>query len=117
MSGKKMKKSEQVEVGEKSDSGDNQVRILGQLDRGIDEVDRLLAGTRDDIILDMSACTFITVDGLEWLEELLLRAQSMSPNIRLVNIQPTIYKVFKVAHLDCILRACGAPSVATGPMC
>ena len=116
MSGKKMKKSEQVEVGEKI-NGDNQVRISGQLDRGLDEVDRLLASTKDDIVLDLSGCTFITVDGLEWLEELLLRAESMTPNVRLVNIPPTIYKVFKVAHLDCILRACGAPSVATGPMC
>lgn len=112
MTGKKSKKSEQVET-----DGTNRVRVLGDLDHGLDEVDRLLAGSKDDVIIDMSACTFISVDGLEWLEELLMRAESMTAKVRLVNIPPPIYKVFKVAHLDCILKACGSPAASQGPMC
>lgn len=116
MTGKKGRKTEQVEIVHKSD-GANRIRVLGDLDHGLDEVDRLLASTTDDVIIDMSACTFISVDGLEWLEELLMRAESMTSNVRLVSVPPAIYKVFKVSHVDCILKACGAPSAAQGPMC
>jgi len=117
MTGKKARRNEQVEIVEKTSGAANRIRVLGDLDHGLDEVDRLLAGTRDDVIIDMSACTFVSVDGLEWLEELLMRAESMTPNVRLVNVPPTIYKVFKVSHVDCILKACGSPSSAQGPMC
>lgn len=93
------------------------VNIIGRLERGIDEVDRLLAAGKSDIILDFSGATFISVDGLEWLEELLLRADSMEHSVRLAHIPPTIYKVFKVSRIDCILKACGAPSTHQGPVC
>lgn len=107
MAASKTPKTESVET----------VKILGRLDRGLDDVDRLLASGKGDIVLDFSACPFISVDGLEWLEELLMRAQSMSRSVRLVNIPPTIYKVFKVSRIDSILRSCGAPSSAIGPAC
>ncbi len=93
------------------------VKIQGWLDKGPDDVDRLLATGKTDIILDFSLCPFITVDGLEWLEELLLRAASMERSVRLVHIPPTIYKVFKVSRIDCILKACGAPAATSGPVC
>jgi hypothetical protein len=87
-----------------------------QLMRAIDEVDRLVAGGNVDLKLDFAQCTFISVDGVEWLEELLMRAPSLSANIELTNVAPSVYKVFKIARIDCIVKACGgmAPS---GPVC
>ena len=93
------------------------VRILGSLDKGKDDVDRLVAPAESDIVLDFSACTFISVDGIEWLEELAIRAESKGVKVRFENIPPSIYKVFKISHIDCILKACGAPSTAIGPVC
>ncbi len=91
-------------------------RIPETLNRSIDEVDRMLASGNLDLSLDFSGCTFITVDGLEWLEELLLRASSLSAKVRLDNVCPSIYKVFKVARIDIVLKACGALPIS-GPVC
>lgn len=94
------------------------IRILGELERGLDDVDRVLATGKTDIELDFSACTFISVDGLEWLEEFLLRADSLKSSVKFVNVQSPVYKVFKVAHIDSLMRACGSPSQdAQGLVC
>jgi hypothetical protein len=86
------------------------------LSRQIDEVDLTLANGNVDVVLDFSACTFITVDGLEWLEELLMRAVSLSAKVHLKNVKPTVYKVFKVARIDSVLKACGS-AAPSGPVC
>jgi hypothetical protein len=86
------------------------------LNRRIDEVDLTLANGNVDLLLDFEQCTFITVDGLEWLEELLLRAQSLQSLVHLKDVKPTVYKVFKVARIDSILRACGG-AAPSGPVC
>lgn len=90
--------------------------IDGPLERSIDHIDRTLA-TGVNLTLDFSNCKFITVDGLEWLEELLLRSDSLGSKIVFTNLIPPVYKVFKVAHIDSLLRACGAPSQPTSPNC
>jgi hypothetical protein len=90
--------------------------ISGPLERGIDQIDRTLA-TGVNLVLDFNDCKFISVDGLEWLEELLLRSDSLGSTIEFTNLTPSVYKVFKVAHIDSLLRACGAPSRSTGPNC
>jgi len=41
---------------------------------------------------------------------MLLRADSSKAQVRFVSIPPSIYKVFKVARIDSIMRACGAPN-------
>ncbi len=92
-------------------------KIQGPLERGIDLADRILASGTHDLTLDFTDCTFISVDGLEWLEELLLRADSTKSRVRFTNVPPTIYKVFKVAHIDSLMRACGGPGPQTGPTC
>jgi hypothetical protein len=89
--------------------------IQGKLERAIDHIDKALA-SGVDLILDFSECTFITVEGLEWLEELLLRATSLQSSVRMVKIKPTVYKVFKVAHIQSILKACDSPA-PRGPVC
>jgi anti-anti-sigma regulatory factor len=89
--------------------------VTGSLDRALDHVDKALAGGAN-LVLDFSECTFITVEGLEWLEELLLRAQSLRLDVRIVRAQPSVYKVFKVAHIGSILKACDSPA-PMGPVC
>lgn len=90
--------------------------IDGPLERGIDHIDRTLA-TGVNLTLDFTGCKFISVDGLEWLEELLLRSDSLGSRIVFINLIPPVYKVFKVAHIDSLLRACGAPSHAPEQYC
>lgn len=92
------------------------IALKGPLDRGLDHVDKALAAGAD-IILDFSDCNFISVDGLEWLEELLLRAESAGSVVKFVKIHPTQYKVFKVAHIQSLLRACGSPPAGIAPAC
>jgi len=90
-------------------------RLPGPLLKGVDDVDKLLASGSGDLLLDFSDCTFISVEGLEWLEEMLLRAQSKSVSVTFSNVTPSVYKVFKVAHIDSVMGACGLP--ISGPVC
>lgn len=92
------------------------VKISGQLNKAQEQIDAKLAKGEVELELDFSEATFVSVEGLEWLEELLLRAQSANSKVNFINIPPTIYKVFKVAHVDLFLEACGAPPVS-GPVC
>ncbi|MCA0315812.1 MAG: STAS domain-containing protein [Candidatus Melainabacteria bacterium] len=96
------------------------VRILGQLDRGVDEIDKMLISGDGPLEIDFSACTFVAVDGLEWLEELMLRADSAKRSVHFVNVPPVIYKVFKISHIESLMRACGGVSSnksSKGPVC
>lgn len=86
------------------------------LARQVDEVDLTLANGNLDLVLDFESCEFISVDGLEWLEELLMRAGSLGARIELKSVKPSVYKVFKVARIDSVLKACGSLS-ASGPVC
>lgn len=92
------------------------IAIKGRLDRSLDNVDKALA-SGVNLVLDMQECTFITVDGLEWLEELMLRAESLGSTVRLVQVPTTQYKVFKVAHIQSLLKAVGSPPAHIGPAC
>lgn len=99
---------------------ENQIRkITGELRGSVDEIDKLLASGTVDLTIDFTACTFISVEGLEWLEEMLMRAGSLQANVSFVNMPPPIYKVFKVAHIDSILHASGSPPPASSgaPVC
>ena len=89
--------------------------IPASLSKQVDEADRALANGDTDVELDFSNCKFISVEGLEWLEELLLRAESSHNDVILKSVHPTVYKVFKVARIDAVLKACG--SKASGPVC
>lgn len=86
------------------------------LARQVDEVDLTLANGNVDLVLDFAGCDFISVDGLEWLEELLMRAESLNSKINLRNVKPAVYKVFKVARIDSVLKSCGS-AAPSGPVC
>ena len=92
------------------------IKLTGNIVREIEEANQVLARGESDLILDFAAATFISVEGLEWLEELLLRSKSSAAAVGFVNIPPTIYKVFKVAHVESLLEACGALTLS-GPVC
>jgi anti-anti-sigma regulatory factor len=104
-------------VADTNNEGTAQViPINGALERGIDQIDRTLA-TGANLTLDFTGCNFISVDGLEWLEELMLRSDSLGSTVQLINFRPPVYKVFKVARIERLLKACGAPSMTMGPSC
>ena len=92
------------------------IALKGPLDKGVDQVEKALA-KGVNVILDFSDCNFISVDGLEWLEELILRADSVGAVVNFVKIHPVQYKVFKVAHIQSLLKACGSPEAHIAPMC
>jgi anti-anti-sigma regulatory factor len=89
--------------------------LAGTVDRAVEELDQVIASGAD-VAVSFREVSFISVAGLEWLEELLLRSKSQGVSVRFLDVPPTIYKVFKVAHIGSLLEACGAPA-AVGPVC
>jgi len=73
--------------------------------------------SQSPILINFAECTFITVDGLEWLEEFVTSVEASGKHCRFENMIPSIYKVFKVARIDCLLRSCGAPVIPEGAVC
>ena len=59
-----------------------------------------------ELVIDMSEVSFISVSFLDRLEKLLLQANELSTDVRITNVQPTVYKVFRVARIKSILQAC-----------
>lgn len=90
--------------------------LIGQIKGSIPEVDQLLTSGAQEIKLDFANATFISVEGLEWLEEFLLRCDSKSIPVTFENVPVEIYKVFKVVRIDKIMTACGMMPI-TGPHC
>lgn len=97
--------------------GSQQVyKLVSRVERAIDEVDCLLAPGDKNLTLDFQQTRFVSVEALEWLEELLLRSKSLQVKVSFVNVPPTVYKVFKVAHVGSLIQACGALE-PSGPAC
>jgi hypothetical protein len=67
------------------------------LAKAIDEVDRALAADNNGVVL-------------------LLRSESYNAPVNFVNVPPKLYKVFKVAKIDSVLKACGG-AANQGPAC
>lgn len=88
-------------------------KISGSLTGNQPHIDKLIAAANCDLTIDFSECVFISVPGLEWLKEMLLKAGTAGINVTYVAIPPVLYKVFKVARIDSILNACGSPSLPT----
>ena len=107
---------ENRENGHEESANVQAVKLAGRLERAVDAADKVLAGGQD-LTLDFAECQFVSVDGLEWLEEILLRSESQGTRVTFVNLNPKLYKVFKVAHIESLQKACGAPSTASGPVC
>jgi anti-anti-sigma regulatory factor len=85
-------------------------KITGSLTGNQPNIDKLIAAGDYDLTIDFSECVFISVPGLEWLKDMLLKAGAAGINVSFVALPPVLYKVFKVARIDSILNACGSPS-------
>lgn len=59
-----------------------------------------------EITLDFSKITFISVYFLERLEQFVFRAQDLGVTLKIINVQPSIYKVFQIAKSKGILQTC-----------
>lgn len=58
------------------------------------------------ITLDFTRVTFISVYYLERLEQFVDRAKDLGVSFRIINILPSIYKVFQVAKVRNIIGVC-----------
>ncbi len=61
---------------------------------------------RKEIPIDFKNIKFISVYFLERFEQLIDRAIDLGVDVRILNVQPNIYKVFQVARVKKILAIC-----------
>lgn len=93
-------------------------KIKGDLNKNEEVIEKYIAAGDKDVVIDFSQCSFISVPGLEWLESMLLKANSGQVKVTFVELPPTLYKVFKVARIESILSACGSLSASSNtPAC
>ena len=78
------------------------VDLIGQL---FSQFEKELINNKD-ICLDFKDVNFISVPFLERLEKLVLRAKDLDARIKIVNLTPSIYKVFQVAKVKDVLQVC-----------
>lgn len=58
------------------------------------------------LIISMEKVVFISVYFLEKLEKIVEKARSLNMEIKIINVNPEIYKVFQVGRLKNILNIC-----------
>lgn len=61
---------------------------------------------RSKLAVDFKDVTFISVYFLERLEKLLNRARELNVKIKIINVQPSVYKVFQVGRSEDIIAIC-----------
>ena len=61
---------------------------------------------RNELLIDFQCVTFISVYFLERLGKLVNKARELNVKIKIVNVQPSVYKVFQVARSKDIVRVC-----------
>ena len=59
-----------------------------------------------EITVDFKSLTFISVYFLDKLESFLKKAKELNVKVRIINVQPNIYKVFQVGKVKNILEIC-----------
>ena len=59
-----------------------------------------------EILLDLKKVIFISVYFLERLEQFAKRAKSLSVEIKIINVNPSVYKVFQVGRVNTVLKVC-----------
>lgn len=93
------------------------LKVPAYFDGEIQGAQKFLDENESPLVINFTQCTFITVDGLEWLEEYVTSVEAKNKSCRFENLKPSIYKVFKVARIDCLLRSCGSPGFPEGAVC
>lgn len=93
------------------------LKVPAYFDSEIQGAQKFMEESNSPLIINFAECTFITVDGLEWLENYVTQVEAQKKTCRFENMKPSIYKVFKVARIDCLLRSCGSPRFPDGAVC
>lgn len=89
--------------------GVNVVRLSGRLDATTYEgaqpvILEALEKARDGVILSVGSLDFISSAGLRVMVTLWKQAAASGKGIAIVDVQPSIYKIFKIAALDKVYR-------------
>jgi stage II sporulation protein AA (anti-sigma F factor antagonist) len=96
-------------TGAEGKPGVNVVRISGRLDAATYEaaqpviMDALEKGA-DGMILNMASLDFVSSAGLRIMIIVLKKAAADGKRVAMVDVQPQIYKIFKIAALDKVFR-------------
>ena len=61
---------------------------------------------QNELLIDFQRVTFISVYFLERLERLVNRAKELNVKVKIVNVQPSVYKVFQVARSKDVISIC-----------
>ena len=61
---------------------------------------------RKEITLNFAKITFISVYFLERLEQFICRARDLSVKVSIVDVIPSVFKVFQIAKSKLILETC-----------
>ena len=73
-----------------------------------DELENQLLDKRE-IAVDLKKVAFVSVCFLERLERFIEKAKDLSVEIKIINVNPEIYKVFQVSRVNIVLNACLSP--------
>jgi len=89
--------------------GVNIVRISGRLDATTYEaaqpvIVEALEKSVDGMILNMASLDFVSSAGLRTMIIVLKKAAADGKRVAMVDVQPQIYKIFKIAALDKVFR-------------
>ena len=76
-----------------------------EIDNAFDYLEKQ-ALDQTEIILDFNDLSFISVYFLESLESFIKKIKGLNLGIKIINMQPSIYKVFQVARIKNILEVC-----------
>ena len=60
---------------------------------------------KEEVVLDLQNISFISVHFLEQLEKLINKANELNRRLKIINVSPNIYKVFRIARNREILAA------------
>src|SRR5437588_12809005 len=92
-------------------NGEHVVRVVGELDLAtMDEVDRFLARLQGAVCLDCRELRFIDGAGLRSLLQSAARLESL----RLVNVAPTVRRVFELTETTSLLEPMSRTNTAKG---
>ena len=75
------------------------------LDIIFDDLENQLLDKRE-VTVNLEKVTFISVYFLERLERFVEKAKKLSVEIKIVNVNPNVYKVFQVGRVKVVLNNC-----------
>lgn len=81
------------------------INLHNVVDSLFNELDKKLLDYKE-IALDLSSIGFVSVYFLERIVQFVTRAKDLNANIKIINLSPSIYKVFHVARVQPLLDVC-----------